>query len=104
MERRKHPRFKLSYRLKLKGPDDALWQNRARTDDISKGGLRISADKLFAEGEMLKLKITKSYFSKPIEAEARVMWVRGEESAKFLGAMGLEFTHIRWTDVNRILP
>jgi len=103
MEQRKFPRYKCLYEVAYKIRSGRFFRNRAKTENISRGGLRLNVRRLFKEGEIIKLKIFTSSVGGPVIAEAKVVWTMTQDAIKDSGTMGIVFTRIGWTDAKRLL-
>jgi len=102
-ERRKFPRYKYSYKVLYKKAASLLWKNETYTENVSRGGIKIKIKRLLEEGTILKLKIFNPNIGKPIRALARILWTKKGVLDSDVWSVGLIFTHIGWTDTDKLL-
>jgi len=103
-ERRKYPRFKLSHPV-LYGSTaektESYLENTTRTEDVSRGGVRMKISPLIENGKVLTMKIHNPSCDESVEVVARVVWKRGELDDSTLA--GLAFTRIGWIESDKLL-
>jgi len=103
-ERRKYIRFKINYKVDcsiLSENGELLYEGESQTEDVSKGGVRLKFDKFIKEGTILDLKIYNTSYKKPIDCNARIVWVKKIRDNCF--ACGLDFKRIGWTESDKLV-
>jgi len=103
-ERRKFVRLKINYKVdyfELNENGDLLDKGESQTEDVSKGGVRLKLDKFIKEGSILDLKIYNTSYKKPIDCNARIIWMKKMTDNCF--EYGLDFTRIGWTESDRLV-
>ncbi len=101
--KRRFPRLSMSLRIDYKILDSSCDIRRAKTTDVSVGGLGLcisTGDELLAKGTYLDIKFYLPKEENAIEAIARVAWSRKTASGNC--EAGLEFVKISYEDQERI--
>jgi len=91
-ERRSHPRYKTSLRIKYKTP---FGEGISWIKDISESGIRVFLDKALESGTFLTIEITLPYDRQPIFARGSIIWAQGDDA-------GLIFDEVKENDLDRI--
>ena len=103
VERRRFPRYEYAYKVLYKNGQGLSWNNQAYTENVSRSGLRMHVHKLIEEGRLLTLKIFNPSIKEPIKVSAKVVWTAKNGAGKYSGRMGLAFTHVGWTDSEKLI-
>lgn len=104
LERRKYPRFVFSHKVKYNdNPHDPLLghEAKAKTLNVSKGGICLLTEEPLEKDDVLKLKIFCFSPWRPVTAYGRVVWSMRKNDDTFL--TGLAFTRIGWTECDRLI-
>lgn len=103
VERRKYPRYKFTHRVVYSDVSKTYKvrsEGKTRTEDVSRGGVRMKLNDVIDAGKTLSMRIYNSLHEDPVDAEARVVW-----SKKMPGdsaAAGLAFTRIGWVESDKL--
>jgi len=103
-ERRKYPRYDVSHSVvyrDLLGQSEPTSEDETRTEDVSRGGISMRMNRLVEDGSILNLKIQNASYKKPIDADARVVWIKKTMDNATL--LGLSFTRIGWIESDKLL-
>ena len=95
-ERRAHPRYSTSLRVKYKTP---LEEGISWIRDISEGGARLFLNrtlKTLEIGESLGIEINLPHEVQPISIEGNIVWAKEEDA-------GINFDKVVEGDINRII-
>ena len=103
-DRRKYPRYDVSHSVMYcDAARDPELRNEGETttEDVSRGGIRVKINRLIEDGKILNLKIHNSSYTEPIDADARVVWVK--KTLDDMVLLGLSFTRIGWIESDKLL-
>ena len=100
-EKRRHIRIDADLEVTYRIVKDYA-RNRARSIDISKGGIRLPSYRKLQPGTILQLEIHTALSVKPLAMNGGVVWAKEREDAKFPFEMGIKFIKILPADL-RIL-
>jgi hypothetical protein len=95
-ERRSHPRYKTSLRIKYKTPID---EGISWIKDISRSGARLFLNntlKTVAVGEPLEIEISLPYDVQPILVKGNIVWAQDSDA-------GLHFVEAIQEDIDKII-
>ena len=103
-ERRKYPRYDVSHPVVYRdvlGQSDPTSEGETRTEDVSRGGVSMKINRLVEDGSVLNLKIHNTSYKKPVDADARVVWIK--KTIDDVTLLGLSFTRIGWIESDKLL-
>ena len=95
-ERRAHPRYKTSLRIKYKTP---LEEGISWIKDISKSGARLFLNntlKTLGIGDSLEIEIALPYEAQPVTVQGNIVWSKDEDA-------GFQFEKILQGSIERII-
>ena len=99
-EKRTHPRYKTSLRIKYKSPfresKESILEGVSWIKDISRGGMRLFFDKHLDKGAFLTLEINLPFDKQPVFAQSSVVWKEGDDA-------GVIFDEVGEGDLDKIL-
>ncbi|HTS82175.1 MAG TPA: PilZ domain-containing protein [Myxococcaceae bacterium] len=92
-DKRRHARRTLSVEFRA-GGTDGLGALDLSSSDLSAGGAFLVSDLLLEPGETLSLEFRIPGRPAPVQAQARVVWVRRFPGAEQPAGMGIEFVRL----------
>ncbi|MBU0570968.1 MAG: PilZ domain-containing protein [Candidatus Omnitrophica bacterium] len=103
-ERRKYPRYDVSHPVSycdVARDPERKSEEETKTEDVSRGGIRVKINRIIEDGRILNLKVRNSSYPEPVDADARVVWVEKTLDDEVL--LGLSFTRIGWIESDKLL-
>ena len=103
-DRRKYRRYDVSYPVNycdIAIDPELRSEGETTTEDVSRGGVRVKVKQLIESGKVLNLKIHNVSYTKPVDADARVVWV--QKTLDEVVLLGLSFTRIGWIESDKLL-
>ncbi|HLD69672.1 MAG TPA: PilZ domain-containing protein [Candidatus Omnitrophota bacterium] len=91
---RKHRRIKSCLLIKYQSGTKSGQEQLTNVHDISAGGLRFQTSLPLENGASIRLAVLIPSFEKPIEAEAKVVWVGRGKRKNMPYSVAVEFTKI----------